>query len=179
MDKNACLIVVDYQNDFVDGALGFEEAEAIGPTIREKIQTYHEAGQAVIFTMDTHYDDYLETEEGENLPVEHCIKGTKGHALHPHVADEKTTQDRVFEKHTFPSLDLGNHLKSESFDEVELVGLVSNICVISNAVIAKAALPDAKIIVDAAATGGPDKDLHDKTLDVMEGLHIHVTNRSD
>lgn len=179
MDKNTCLIVVDYQNDFVDGALGFKEAKTIGPRIREKIRAYHEAGQTVIFTMDTHYDDYLETEEGKNLPVEHCIKGTFGHKLHPDAAEEKSSRDMVFEKHTFPSIALANHLESEAFDAVELVGLVSNICVISNAVIAKAALPNARIAVDASATAGPDKDLHEKTLDVMANLHIHVTNRSD
>ncbi|MFW5892917.1 MAG: cysteine hydrolase family protein [Bacillota bacterium] len=179
MTKNACLIVVDYQNDFVDGALGFEGAEAIGKTIRDKIRAYHEAGQTVLFTMDTHDDAYLESEEGKNLPVEHCIKGTKGHELHPSIKDEKTSQDLVFEKNTFPSLELGNYLKSTHYETIELVGLVSSICVLSNAIIAKSALPNARIIVDAKGTAGPDRALHEKTLDVMENLHIHITNRSD
>ncbi len=179
MGKKRCLIVVDFQNDFIDGALGFDGAGSLVPRIREKIRNYHEAGDTVIFTLDTHDDTYLESEEGKILPVEHCIRGTKGHELHPVVAEEKTNHDLVFEKHTFPSLDLGNYLSSEQFDSVELVGLVSNICVISNAVIAKSALPDAVITVDASATAGPDESLHKKSLDVMEGLHIHVTNRSD
>lgn len=172
-----CLIVVDMQNDFIDGALGFEGAEKIVKAAAQKIKEARKAGHAIYFTMDTHEDNYLDKEEGKHLPVKHCIEGTKGHELHPEIDALKKEEDTVFKKHTFPSLDLGNTLEKEGFDSVELTGLVSNICVISNAVIAKAALPNARITVDAQATAGPDKTLHDKALDILENLHIQITDR--
>lgn len=165
------------QNDFIDGALGFEGAESIVFACVEKIKQARKAGHAIYFTMDTHDEAYLEKEEGKNLPVEHCIEGTKGHELHPEIKALKKDEDKVFTKHTFPSLDLGNTLENEAFDSVELIGLVSNICVISNAVIAKAALPNARITVDANATSGPDVALHKKALDILENLHIQIKNR--
>jgi nicotinamidase/pyrazinamidase len=172
-----CLIVVDFQNDFIDGSLGFNGAINIKDKIIEKINIYRKNNDEVIFTMDTHYPDYLDGEEGKNLPVEHCIKGTKGHQIQKDVFTLKQPDDMVFEKPTFPSLELGTYLKEKNFSEVELCGLVSNICVLSNAVIAKSALPNAHIIVDALATDSYDKDLHTKGLDIMNGLHIEVLNR--
>lgn len=171
-----CLIVVDYQNDFIDGALGFEGGLKIKNRILSKISTYRDNDHDIIFTKDTHDEDYLESEEGKHLQVVHCVKGTKGHELNQDVLNLKREDDVVFEKHSFPSLELGNYLKEENYDQVELCGLVSNICVISNAVIAKAALPNAHIIVDALATASADEELHKKSLDVMEGLHIEVKN---
>ena len=175
--KKHCLIVVDMQNDFIDGALGFEGAEKIVTSASEKIKEARKAGHTIYFTMDTHEDNYLDREEGKHLPVKHCIEGTKGHALHPKIESLKTDEDTVFTKHTFPSLDLGNTLRQKGFDSVELAGLVSNICVISNAVIAKAALPNAQINVDAKATAGPDEVLHEKALDILENLHVQINNR--
>lgn len=172
-----CLIVVDFQNDFIDGALGFESAINIKDKIIEKIKLYHKNNDEVIFTMDTHSQDYLSGEEGKNLPVEHCIKGTYGHSIQKDVFALKKPEDKIFEKPTFPSLELGAYLQKKNFYEVELCGLVSNICVLSNAVIAKSALPNAHIVVDALATDSYDKDLHKKGLDVMQGLHIEVINR--
>jgi len=172
-----CLIVVDMQNDFIDGALGFEGAKKVIPVIKEKIEHARKVGHSIYFTMDTHDETYLDKEEGIHLPVKHCIEGTKGHELTPEIGALKKEEDKVFVKHTFPSLDLGNTLAKEGFDSVELVGLVSNICVISNAVIAKAALPDAHITVDAEATAGPDKTLNEKALDILENLHIQIKHR--
>ena len=170
------LIVVDVQNDFVDGALGFEKAQSIIKPIKEKILEYQRHSDKVVYTMDTHEDNYLETEEGAHLPVKHCLKGTKGHALHPEL--EPLLKDaRGFIKETFPSLELGQYLKEKPFASIELVGLVSNICVLSNAVIAKAANPNAKISVDAMCTASFDDDLEQKAFDVLEGLHITVTRR--
>lgn len=169
-----CLIVVDYQNDFVDGALGFEGADTIEDVIIEKINTYHANNDDVIFTKDTHDASYLTKEEGKNLPVEHCIKGTPGHDLRPRVAHAKNPDDKLFEKPTFPSLELGNYLKETPYDTIELCGLVSHICVLSNAVIAKAACPNAHIIVDKNATKSYDNSLHDNALDVMAGIHIDI-----
>ncbi|MFW5889125.1 MAG: cysteine hydrolase family protein [Bacillota bacterium] len=173
---NKCLIVVDFQNDFIDGALGFPEAIDIKDNIVKKIKAIRKLAGDVIFTLDTHRENYLETEEGKNLPVKHCIKGTYGHELHPEVKTLVEKEDKIFEKHTFPSIDLGVYLKEKNYEEIELCGLVSNICVISNAVIAKSALPNAHIIVDALATASADKTLHKKTLDVMKGLHVEVLN---
>ncbi|MFW6319628.1 MAG: cysteine hydrolase family protein, partial [Bacillota bacterium] len=127
-----------------------------------------------IFTKDTHDDAYLEKEEGKNLPVKHCIKGTKGHDLRDRVKHAKHQNDKVFEKPTFPSLELGNYLKETPYDTIELCGLVSHICVLSNAVIAKAACPNAHIIVDKNATKSYDETLHQKALDVMAGIHIDI-----
>lgn len=172
-----CLIVVDYQNDFIDGALGFDGAIDIKDTIVEKIKDYKDRGQDVLFTIDTHKDNYMETEEGQHLPVIHCVEGTHGHQIQSDVKSQIEEEDKQFVKYTFPSLELGTYLKEQEYDEIELCGLVSNICVISNAVIAKSALPNAHIVVDAEATRSFDLVLHEKSLDVMEGLHIEVKNR--
>lgn len=177
IELNRCLIVVDYQNDFIDGSLGFKSAIEIKDKIIEKIEEYHRNNDEVIFTMDTHEPDYLQSEEGKNLPIAHCIKGTIGHEIQSDVFSKKNPEDLIFEKHTFPSLELGRYLKTKNYKEIELCGLVSNICVLSNAVIAKSALPDAHILVDALATDSFDKVLHEKSLDLMQGLHIEILNR--
>lgn len=172
------LLVVDYQKDFVDGSLGFPGAEALDGPIAQKIAACHAAGDDVIFTLDTHGADYLATQEGRKLPVPHCLRGTPGWELYGQTAKARREGDLVLEKPAFPSLELGNLLREKGYSRVELVGLVSYICVISNAIVAKAALPEAEIIVDAACTAGPDRALHEKALDLMEqGLQITVTNR--
>ncbi|MGN1134370.1 MAG: cysteine hydrolase family protein, partial [Oscillospiraceae bacterium] len=168
------LIVVDYQNDFVDGSLGFSGAELLDKRIAGKINRYHENGDKVIFTMDTHSADYLNTQEGKNLPVEHCIKGTDGHKLYGETAKAFREGDMIFEKPAFPSLELANYLKDKPYDNIEIVGLVSNICVISNAIMVKAALPEAIITVDADCTDSFDKEMNRKCLDILKGLQIKV-----
>ena len=170
------LIIVDYQNDFVDGALGFEGADKISIVIKEKIEQYLKEQNDIIFTLDTHEENYMETMEGSKLPVKHCIKGSEGWKIHESV-NYIPLAKKVFEKPTFPSLELANYLKEHEYDEVELCGLVSNICVISNAVMVKSALPNAKIFIDAKATDSFDKPLQEKCFDVLEGLHIEVINR--
>lgn len=170
------LIVVDYQNDFVDGALGFEGANKLTKVIKEKIEDYLNKKDDIIYTLDTHEDDYLNTMEGSKLPVKHCIKNTSGWQV-VKVCDYLNKAVKVFEKPTFPSLDLANYLKDKDYDCVELCGLVSNICVISNAVMVKASLPNAKIFIDANATSSFNKVLQEKCYDVLEGLHIEVINR--
>ena len=171
------LIVVDYQKDFVDGSLGFPKAVELEDAIYNKIVEYKEKGEEVIFTYDTHHEQYLSTQEGRKLPVEHCIKGTEGWELYGRINSLKAQEDVSFEKVTFGSLALANYLKDRAFDSIELVGLVSNICVISNGVLAKAALPEAEIIVDANCTASFDDAMNDKVLDVMEGLQFKVINR--
>lgn len=167
------LIVVDYQNDFVCGALGFDGAERLEDIICEKIEQYKKEGD-VIFTFDTHEDDYLNTQEGKNLPVKHCIKGTDGHGLYGKVAKKVDFDSYIFDKPTFGSLELACFLKEKNYDVVELCGLVSSICVLSNAVLAKAALPESQIIVDSKATDSFDKEMNEKTFDILKNLHITV-----
>ena len=176
---NRALIVVDYQNDFVSGALGFPGAEALAAPIVERIKEYRANRDDVIFTVDTHGEDYLETQEGRKLPVPHCIRETEGWYIHDLVAEASKDKDEFFCKATFPSLELGQWLEECEYGQVELCGLVSHICVLSNAVIAKAALPEAEIVVDANLTASYDPALHEKALDIMEGLQITVLNRKE
>ena len=183
------LIVVDYQIDFVDGALGFEGAELLDGPIARKIEAYREAGDTVCFTFDTHRKDYLETQEGRKLPIPHCIEGTEGHGLYGNVAETIRETDRVFYKPTFGSTELferlvklqgvADGLGRQPFESIELVGLVSNMCVLANAVIARTACPNTPIIVDAACTAAPDPAMNEKALDIMEGLQIEVVNREN
>lgn len=168
------LVVVDFQNDFVNGSLGFKNAELLDERIADKIKKYHGNKDQVIFTLDTHEKDYLNTFEGKRLPVVHCLKGTDGHNLFGKTALAVKDNDMFFEKNTFPSLELANYLKGKSYDSVELVGLVSNICVLSNAVIVKSALPETEIIVDCTYTDSFDKSLNEKCFDILEGLQITV-----
>lgn len=182
------LVVVDFQNDFVDGALGFPGAEALDAPIAEKIRSYYDRCDEVVFTLDTHRCDYLETQEGRNLPVEHCVEGTPGHEVHGTVAELVDRATAVFEKPTFGSEELFEWLRTAQraagelgkppFESIELVGLVSNICVIANAVLAKTACPEVPVIVDVACTASFDAALNEKALDVMEGLQIQVVNRA-
>ncbi len=169
------LVVVDCQKDFIDGALGFDGAELILPGILEKIREYKDNGDEVIYTLDTHHENYMQTQEGRNLPVPHCIKGSAGFELDESLK-EALKDCRAFEKPTFGSLDLANYLNSVSEDitSVEVCGLVSNICVISNAIIAKAAAPEAEIIVDSKLTASFDAARHEETLDLLKGVQVTV-----
>ena len=171
------LVVVDYQNDFVSGSLGFPGAEKLEAPILKKIQKYLIDGDEVVFTLDTHASNYLDTEEGRNLPVPHCIKGTEGHKLYGKVARISKFASAIFEKGTFGCEALGEYILDGHYENIELCGLVSNICVLSNAVIAKTAAPYAHIIVDAKCTSCADKELNQKAFDVMESLHIEVKGR--
>lgn len=169
-----CLIVVDYQVDFVTGSLGFEGAKNLDNIIAEKIDEYHKNGDTVIFTLDTHQPDYLTTFEGVHLPVEHCIENADGHDIYGTVAHKRLPQDLCFNKPTFGSAKLFDYLRNNHFDSIELCGVVSNICVISNAVLAKTAQPETEIIVDSRAVASNDDLLNESALSVMKSLHIHV-----
>lgn len=169
------LIVVDYQHDFVDGSLGFEAAKLLEQPICDKIAQTRAQGGDVLFTLDTHGPEYLETREGSDLPVPHCLKGTPGWKLYGKVGDHLAESDRVFEKGAFGSLELAACLREGGYDAVELVGLVSNICVLSNALLAKAALPEAVVTVDASCTACADPDVNQKALDVMRSSFVVIT----
>lgn len=168
------LVVVDYQVDFVSGALGFAGAELLEPTIIEKINKYHAENCDVYFTLDTHGEDYLDTSEGRKLPVPHCIKGTEGHRLYGSVAECVREGDTVIEKPSFGSLELADRLRKAGYDEVEFCGLVTDICVVSNVILAKAALPESRIIVDSSACASFDIEKHKAALEVMKSVQVDV-----
>ena len=169
-----CLIVVDYQNDFVSGSLGFEKAKELELGIANKINAYHLSGDDVIFTLDTHYNDYAESYEGKHLPIAHCIDGTAGHKLYGSVAECVADNDIVFRKSVCGWGGRYEFLKTACYSSVELVGVVINICVVSNAILAKTALPDADIIVDSALTASNDEQLHKAALSTMESMQIII-----
>lgn len=163
------LIVVDMQNDFIDGSLGFKDAYKIIDPIIKKIEEHSDAD--LIFTLDTHYDNYLSTEEGYHLPVIHCIDGSFGHKIHKKL-ETYFKKAKVFKKNTFGSLELANYLHEKGYEEVHIMGLVSNICVISQAILAKSALENAKIYVDTNTTDSYDKDLNESVIKVLRGLQF-------
>lgn len=167
------LVVVDFQNDFVTGSLSYEGAEKLDRVIADKIRTYMDNGDEVVCTYDTHFEDYLDTTEGKHLPVEHCIKGTEGWEIFGETG-ELLKDAKSFEKYTFGSFELGEYILENQYEEIEFVGLVTNICIISNAIIAKSANPEAVITIDAAAVGSYDVDLENKALDILENLHMKV-----
>ena len=165
------LVVVDMQNDFVDGALGTAEAKAIVPVVVEKIAQALQAGMNVVFTRDTHEENYLDTKEGQMLPVPHCIRGTNGWQIIPQL--EAYTQDRkIFDKPTFGSLELMAYALAEKFACIEVIGLCTDICVISNVMLLKAALPEAEIIVDSSCCAGVTPESHEGALAAMKMCHI-------
>lgn len=172
------LIVIDYQKDFVDGSLGFPKAKTLEPNICRKISAYLEQGNDLLFTLDTHNEDYLSTEEGKSLPVPHCRRDSRGWELSGQVAAFLPRAVKVFEKETFGSVELARYVQENGYDAVELVGLVSNICVLSNAVLIKAFSPEIQIVIDAACTASFDDELNAKALDVLQGVHMTVINRA-
>lgn len=168
------LVVVDYQIDFVNGALGFEGAELLEDIIIDKVEKCRSEGGKVIFTLDTHTEDYLNTAEGKKLPVVHCVDGTEGHELFGQLPEYVLKDDIVIKKPSFGSLQLAAILKANEYEEVELCGLVTDICVVSNAIIAKAALPESRIVVDSNACASFDKSAHEAALKVMKSVQIDV-----
>ena len=173
------LFVIDYQNDFVDGALGFPGAEKLDAAIAAKVRAYGKGH--VLFTRDTHFENYLSTREGKNLPVKHCIKGSHGWQVYGETAKAlREVEAPGIDKLVF-GMDVTDPATAavlpEAADEIELVGLVSNICVVSNAVVLQSRYPEATVIVDAACTDSFDKALHEKVLDVLEGFQVKVTGR--
>ena len=169
------LIVIDMQNDFIDGSLGTAEAVAIVDAVKEKIRSY--LPEDVYATMDTHGPDYLETQEGRFLPVTHCVRGTEGWLIRPEIA-ALIPPENVYEKPTFGCVELMEDLKAyyeeEEDIELELVGLCTDICVVSNALLLKAAMPEVKISVDASCCAGVTPEKHAAALETMRSCQICV-----
>ena len=164
------LIVVDMQVDFVNGALGTAEAEAIVPKVVEKVRGFD--GE-VIFTQDTHPQNYLETQEGRHLPVAHCIEGTEGWRLIPALRPLAEGR-RVVQKPTFGSRALAEALAAEDIESIELIGLCTDICVVSNALLLKAFMPEVPVSVDAACCAGVTPERHAAALDTMRSCQIGI-----
>ena len=174
------LFVIDYQKDFVDGALGFPGAEKLDEKIAARVREYGKG--RVLFTRDTHFENYLQTREGRNLPVVHCVKGTDGWQVYGETAKALAEVEApAIDKLVF-GMDISDPAVAAVLpahaDEIELVGLVSNICVVSNAVVLQSKYPEATITVDASCTDSFDKSLHEKVLDVLEGFQVKVVNRA-
>lgn len=202
MENKLCdvLVVIDMQNDFIDGSLGSVEAKAIVPNVRAKIEKYMEAKKPILFTQDTHFDGYLSTFEGKHLPVEHCLADTHGWEISSDVISEKEINyivyyvtdetdgifhrdDFVFEKNTFGTLEVAQRISlMGGFDyhwydtSIEICGLCTDICVVSNALILREQFPDAMIVCDASCCAGTTPEKHRCALEVMKSCQIDVVN---
>ncbi len=168
------LIAVDLQNDFIDGALGTKEAQAIVKNAVDKINTY--PAENIYATRDTHGENYMDTNEGRHLPVKHCIKGTDGREIQSEIK-KALRGAHIIDKPTFGSKELAELLKAENEKEpieIELIGLCTDICVISNALLLKAYMPEVDISVDSACCAGVTPESHDKALDTMRMCQVDV-----
>lgn len=166
------LLVIDMQNDFIDGALGTKEAVAIVENVKKKIEMYRQNGGIVIFTRDTHGQNYLEMMEGKKLPVKHCLKNTKGWEI---TSEIDTAGDKIIDKPTFGSIELAEYLETlEEVEVIEIVGLCTDICVITNAMIVKAKLPEKVIVVDSSCCAGVTPESHLNALKALQMCHIEV-----
>ncbi|MBS5884012.1 MAG: isochorismatase family cysteine hydrolase [Clostridium sp.] len=176
------LVVIDYQKDFVDGTLGFEKAVSLENGIYDKVNKYLKENNKVLFTYDTHLDNYLDTREGKNLPVVHCLRGTEGHGLYGKLKEFSNKENTIhYEKYGFgmapiDMIKLANEI-GDDINEIEIVGVVTNICVISNVVMFQSQFRNAEVVVDGSLCASFDESLHEKTLDVIEGLQGKVINR--
>ena len=161
------LIVIDMQNDFIDGSLGTKEAEAIVKNVKAKIQEYKSRGDEIIFTRDTHHDDYMESNEGKHLPVVHCIEGTDGWQIKDVLDTEGAV---IIDKPSFGYTGWGDY----KFEEVELIGLCTDICVVSNALFIKALFPEIKVSVDSSCCAGVTPESHESALMTMKMCQVEV-----
>ena len=170
MDK--FLIVVDMQYDFIYGSLENEEAKKIVPNVKEKIEKYYKDGYKIIFTRDTHTDNYLETSEGKKLPVKHCVEGTEGWQIVDNL--DKICDCKIINKKNFGYNSWQSVLDNPT--EIVLIGVCTDICVVTNALILKTLFPDAKISVDASCCAGVTVDAHNAALATMKSCQIDVEN---
>ena len=171
MDKKA-LLVVDMQNDFVTGSLGTDEAVTIVSNVNEKIKKSIDENYDLFFTLDTHHNNYLDTLEGKHLPVKHCIEGTWGHeivdSLKPYINNAK----KVFIKDGFGYINIANELKD--YDEITIIGLCTDICVITQAILLKSALKNTEIYVDEKCCAGVTRELHEAAIKTMASCQINI-----
>lgn len=190
------IVVIDMQNDFIDGVLGTPEAQAIVPVMVERLREFDSTENLILFTKDTHYENYLETQEGKNLPVPHCIEGTPGWSINKQISSyvdyeshfagysSRTIRKSRILKPTFGSTELGELIRdltthngeNYEIDEVILMGVCTDICVISNAMLIKAYCPELKVTVDASCCAGVTPESHKNALAAMKMCQINVIN---
>ena len=164
------LVVVDMQNDFLTGSLANAEAERVLKNVKAKLKRAREEGVEIVFTRDTHFENYLSTQEGKNLPVVHCIKDTWGWQ----IADGLYGGERVFDKPVFGSVELAEYVKQGEYKTVEMTGVCTDICVVSNALLVKAYCPETAVTVDASCCAGVTKESHEAALKTMSSCQIKV-----
>ena len=185
------LFVIDMQNDFIDGVLGSPEAQVIVPKVIEKIKNAN--FDLIVLTQDTHHIDYLKTEEGKHLPIKHCLYKTKGWEIHEDISNlisNYLNHDNIFyiEKETFGypwnnesslglKVQINSYLFNKKIEEIEIIGLDTDFCVLANAMTLKAAFPNTPITIDAACCAGSTPEWHEKALDMLEHCHFNVINR--
>lgn len=170
------LVVVDMQKDFIDGSLGSPEAAAILPAVLKRMEHFD---GLILATRDTHEENYPETAEGRKLPIVHCIRGTEGWKLHPDIAAR--ISEPPIDKPTFGSTELGMRLaalhREAPIRSITLIGLCTDICVISNALLLKAFLPEVPVLVDASCCAGVTPESHRRALDAMQACQIEITGK--
>lgn len=187
MKVDKILVIIDVQNDFVDGPLGSEEAQKIVPNIVNKMKNYEGTSNLVLFTKDTHFENYLNTQEGKLLPIPHCFINSQGWSIHSDISNEfkkgnyyryssnSIINSRIL-KEQFGSISLAEILKELSPKQIEFCGLVTDICVVSNALLTKAFVPDIPVIVDASCCAGTTVEKHKAALETMKSCQIKVVN---
>lgn len=164
---NRLLVVVDYQNDFVVGSLGFKKAEEIETNIVKKIKDYNDNNCEIVFTFDTHFDESFEKNNSSR----------NGWYLYGKVKEWYTSKTVTFSKYTFAPIEMSDYLRDKQYDSIEIVGVVTNLCVLANAILAQVSLPEAEIIVDSLCVASNDEALHNKALDIMQEFKFKVINR--
>ncbi|TQR40244.1 hydrolase [Campylobacter sp. MIT 12-8780] len=164
-------VLVDYQNDFIDGALGFEKAAKLKDEIKRLLENFD---GDILITLDTHDENYLNTKEGINLPIKHCLKGTQGHNVPSFCEPFKQRSKKIFEKHTFGSLELAQFLKEGQYEQIEFGGLVSHICVFHNIILAFNAGLNTKLVLHKNATASFDEDLQNAAFKLLEAFWVEL-----
>ena len=167
------LVVVDMQNDFIDGALGTPEAQAIVGRVAAKVEAYKNRGDEVVFTRDTHGENYLTTQEGRNLPVKHCVRNTEGWQIASAIDSTGCT---FFDKPTFGSLELAEYIAQREPMSVEVIGVCTDICVISNVLILKARMPEVPVGVDVSCCAGVTPESHQNAVNAMKSCQVVILN---
>ena len=165
------LIVIDMQKDFLTGALANANEKTVTKNVKKKIQSWRNAGKEILFTRDTHGENYMQTQEGKILPVPHCIKNTDGWQI---VEGLNEPTDKVFDKPTFGSVELATYVQAGGYDRVELVGVCTDICVVSNAILIKAFCPETVVAVDGACCAGVTQESHDAALKTMAACQVEL-----
>lgn len=168
------LVVIDMQNDFITGVLGNNECRAIVPEVVKRVNKAAEDNIDIIFSQDTHQENYLSTREGKKLPIPHCIQNTHGWEIIPELAEVKEQKGIVFEKETFGSRSMAGYIMEQGYDAVELIGVCTDICVISNAMTIRAFAPELEISINEACCAGVTPQSHQTAIEAMKACQINI-----